>query len=97
MWRADIHAMRARFERAGIAMWCNTLDGVACGGFSGSAALARPDAVWGGLIGAGVSVVQTDLAGKLEALGGGCGGERPPRLHRSSESAGYVHNLAYPP
>lgn len=63
---ADIHAVRERFERAGIAMWCNTLDGVACGGFSDTAALERPGEIWGGLIGAGVSVIQTDLAGRLE-------------------------------
>jgi hypothetical protein len=34
-------------------------------GFSDGAALARMDAVWGGLLGAVVSVVQTDLAGRL--------------------------------
>ena len=74
---ADIHAVRERFERAGIAMWCNTLDGVACGGFTDSAALERPDAAWGGLIGAGVSVVQTDLAGRLQGwMAGDLGRDR---------------------
>ena len=53
-------------------MWCNTLDGVACGGFTDSAALDRPEAIWGGLLGAGVSVVQTDVSGRLrEWLAGG--------------------------
>ncbi len=40
-------------------------DGVACCGFTDTAALTRPDEIWGGLIGAGVSVVQTDLAGEV--------------------------------
>jgi glycerophosphoryl diester phosphodiesterase len=62
---SDIAAVRDRFESAGIAMWVNTLDGVACGGFTDTAALERPDEVWGRLIGAGVSVVQTDLAGRM--------------------------------
>lgn len=38
---------------------------MACGEFSDSAALERPDALWGGLIGAGVSVVQTDFTVRL--------------------------------
>jgi len=63
---AEITAVRERFARAGIAMWCNTLDGVACAGLTDTAALTAPDAIWGELVGAGVSVIQTDIAGRLE-------------------------------
>lgn len=64
----DIHAVKQRFQKAGIATWCNTLDGVACGGFTDTAALTRPSQIWGSLIDAGVSVIQTDHAARLEAF-----------------------------
>ncbi|TIP14315.1 MAG: glycerophosphodiester phosphodiesterase family protein [Mesorhizobium sp.] len=63
---ADIEALRELLDRRGISIWCNTLDGVACGGFTDTAALRDPDRIWGRLIGAGVSIIQTDLAGRLE-------------------------------
>ena len=48
-----------------MALWVNTLDSVACAGFTDTAALADPDAVWGRLIDAGISVIQTDEAAAL--------------------------------
>lgn len=51
---------RSAFADAAIAIWVNTLDPVACCGFSDSAALRDPDAIWGSLIEAGVALIQTD-------------------------------------
>lgn len=51
----------------GMALWVNTLDAVACAGFTDTAALADPDAVWGRLIDAGISVIQTDEAAALKS------------------------------
>lgn len=51
----------------GMALWVNTLDSVACAGFTDTAALADPDAVWGRLIDAGISVIQTDEAAALKS------------------------------
>jgi glycerophosphoryl diester phosphodiesterase len=62
----DIEALRERLVGTGMSIWCNTLDGVACGGFTDTAALAEPERIWGGLIGAGVSVIQTDQPRLLE-------------------------------
>ncbi len=45
---------------AGIAIWVNTLDPVACGFYSDTNALDDPEHVWGTLIDAGVSIIQTD-------------------------------------
>ncbi|WP_454851058.1 glycerophosphodiester phosphodiesterase family protein [Rhizobium binxianense] len=56
-----------RFRSAGISLWVNTLDAVSHGGFTDSAALGDPDAVWGRLIEAGVSVIQTDEPEALKA------------------------------
>ena len=53
-------AQAERFRAAGIALWVNTLDPVASGGFTDTAATDDPDAVWGRLVAAGVSVIQTD-------------------------------------
>ena len=52
--RADL------FRAAGIAIWINTLDTVACEGFTDSAAIDDPEAIWGCLRDAGVSIIQTD-------------------------------------
>ena len=65
--RADIAAIQPRFAAAGIALWVNTLDAVACAGHTDTAALANPDAIWGSLVDAGISVIQTDHAERLEA------------------------------
>jgi glycerophosphoryl diester phosphodiesterase len=48
-------------DDAGIAVWVNTLDPVSCCGLTDSAALDDPEAVWGRLIDAGVSLIQTDV------------------------------------
>ncbi|SFA92776.1 glycerophosphoryl diester phosphodiesterase [Rhizobium sp. NFR07] len=52
---------------SGMALWVNTLDSVACAGFTDTAALLDPDAVWGRLIDAGISVIQTDEAAALKS------------------------------
>nr|WP_280637049.1 hypothetical protein [Rhizobium sp. 16-449-1b] len=54
-------------RRNGMALWVNTLDSVACADFTDTAALADPDAVWGRLIDAGISVIQTDEAAALKS------------------------------
>ncbi|MGR9172352.1 glycerophosphodiester phosphodiesterase family protein [Rhizobium sp. KDH_Rht_773_N] len=56
----DISALHARARETGMALWANTLDPVAFAGFTDSAALQDPDAIWGRLIGAGISLIQTD-------------------------------------
>lgn len=61
----QVAALRARFDEAGIALWVNTLDDVSCAGLTDSAARRDPDAVWGKLLDAGVSAIQTDEAALL--------------------------------
>ncbi|MBY5591964.1 glycerophosphodiester phosphodiesterase family protein [Rhizobium leguminosarum] len=56
-----------RLKEAGISLWVNTLDPVSCCGFTDSAALRDPDAIWGRMIDAGVSVIQTDEPAALKA------------------------------
>lgn len=65
---AHIQAVKDRFHKAGIGTWCNTLDGVACGGFTDTAALDQPEQIWGRLLDAGVSVIQTDHAALLDSF-----------------------------
>ncbi|MEI4473525.1 glycerophosphodiester phosphodiesterase family protein [Frigidibacter sp. MR17.24] len=60
-------AICARLNRLGTAVWVNTLDCAHDCGLSDSAALADPDAVWGRLVRAGVSAIQTDAAPRLLA------------------------------
>jgi glycerophosphoryl diester phosphodiesterase len=60
-------ALQPRFAEAGIALWVNTLDSIACAGFTDTAALEDPAAVWGRLIDAGISAIQTDEAAALTA------------------------------
>ncbi|RRD26847.1 glycerophosphodiester phosphodiesterase [Brucellaceae bacterium VT-16-1752] len=62
---SQVDAVRQRFHDAGITLWVNTLDSVASPGFSDSAALKDPDAIWGRLLKAGFSAIQTD---EMEAL-----------------------------
>lgn len=57
---------RAVFEEAGMALWVNTLDQPGCGAWTDSAALADPDQIWGRLIDAGVSAIQTDQPAVLK-------------------------------
>jgi len=63
----QLAAHRDRFAAAGISLWVNTLDDVSCAGLTDSAALRDPDAVWGRLLDAGVSAIQTDEAAALKA------------------------------
>lgn len=58
---------KARFRDAGIALWVNTLDAVSCCGFTDTAALADPQAIWGRLMDAGVRAIQTDEPEALKA------------------------------
>lgn len=63
----QVAELKDRFNEAGIALWANTLDSVSCAGFTDTAALKHPDAIWGRLIDAGVSAIQTDEAEALRA------------------------------
>lgn len=63
----QLSAQKDRFAEAGISLWVNTLDDVSCAGLTDSAALDNPDAVWGRLLDAGVSAIQTDEAAALKA------------------------------
>lgn len=54
----DIAALHAR--QTGMALWANTLDSVAFAGFTDTAAMQDPDAIWGRLLEAGISLIQTD-------------------------------------
>lgn len=56
----DIVALHPRARHAGMALWANTLDSVAFAGFTDTAAIEDPDAIWGRLIEAGISLIQTD-------------------------------------
>ncbi|MHC2454683.1 glycerophosphoryl diester phosphodiesterase [Rhizobium leguminosarum] len=56
-----------RLRNAGISLWVNTLDPVSCCGLTDSAALADPDAIWGRMMAAGISVIQTDQPAALKA------------------------------
>ncbi|MGB0661040.1 MAG: glycerophosphodiester phosphodiesterase family protein [Mangrovicoccus sp.] len=51
---------KAQFAEAGLRIWINSLDPVACDGLDDSGALRDPDRVWGQLVDAGISVIQTD-------------------------------------
>lgn len=63
----QVAELKGRFNEAGIALWANTLDSVSCAGFTDTAALKDPEAIWGRLIDAGVSAIQTDEAEALRA------------------------------
>ncbi|WP_063963272.1 glycerophosphodiester phosphodiesterase family protein [Ensifer sp. Root31] len=64
---SQVDAIQQRFHDAGITLWVNTLDSVASPGFTDSAALKDPDAIWGQLIRAGVSSIQTDEMAALRS------------------------------
>jgi hypothetical protein len=63
----ELSALDGPLRDNGMALWVNTLDSVACAGFTDTAALLDPDAVWGRLIDAGISVIQTDEAAALKS------------------------------
>ncbi|WP_405079771.1 glycerophosphodiester phosphodiesterase family protein [Pectobacterium carotovorum] len=52
----------AEFQRLGVRIWVNTLDCSHSLDYSDTRALAKPDAVWGALIRAGVGAIQVDHA-----------------------------------
>lgn len=56
---ATLSARQSAFAAQGISLWVNTLNGACCG-LDDSIALQSPDRVWGALLDAGVSVIQTD-------------------------------------
>ncbi|MBP2562052.1 glycerophosphoryl diester phosphodiesterase [Neorhizobium galegae] len=64
---SQVEAIKQRFHDAGITLWVNTLNGVASPGFTDTAALKDPDAIWGRLLRAGFSAVQTDEMEKLRS------------------------------
>ena len=55
-----------RLGRSGVAVWVNTLTPVACADLTDDRAAREPDAVWGVLSRAGVSIFQTDLPEALD-------------------------------
>jgi hypothetical protein len=63
----QLSALDGPLRDNGMALWVNTLDSVACAGFTDTAALIDPGAVWGRLIDAGISVIQTDEAAALKS------------------------------
>ncbi|OCP19913.1 MULTISPECIES: glycerophosphodiester phosphodiesterase family protein [unclassified Ensifer] len=63
----ELAALDGALRENGMALWVNTLDSIACAGFTDTAALVDPDAVWGRLINAGISVIQTDEAAALQS------------------------------
>jgi len=52
---------------AGVAVWVNSLDDVQSAGLSDTQALRDPEAVWGVMLDAGVSLIQTDAPDALAA------------------------------
>lgn len=58
---------RNAFAEARMALWINTLDQPGSGEWTDTAALADPDAIWGRLIDAGISVIQTDQPTALKS------------------------------
>lgn len=73
---SQVDAIQGRFHEAGITLWVNTLDSVASPGFTDSAALKDPDAIWGELLRAGFSSIQTD---EMEALRSYIAGKEPAK------------------
>nr|RBQ90100.1 hypothetical protein FVER53263_03450 [Fusarium verticillioides] len=65
---SQVDAIQQHFHEAGINLWVNTLDSVASSGFTDSAALDNPEAVWGRLLRAGFSAIQTDEMAALRSF-----------------------------
>ncbi|KAF5619939.1 glycerophosphodiester phosphodiesterase 1 [Fusarium sp. NRRL 25303] len=63
-----VDTIKQHFHDAGITLWINTLDSVASPGFTDSAALEDPDTVWGRLLRAGFSAIQTDEMAALRSF-----------------------------
>jgi glycerophosphoryl diester phosphodiesterase len=64
---SQVDEIKQQFHEAGINLWVNTLDSVASSGFTDSAALDNPEAVWGRLLRAGFSAIQTDEMAALRS------------------------------
>ncbi|KJF70969.1 glycerophosphodiester phosphodiesterase family protein [Agrobacterium arsenijevicii] len=64
---SQVATIQQRFHNAGITLWVNTLDSVASPGFTDTAALNDPDAIWGRLLRAGFSSIQTDEMAALRS------------------------------
>lgn len=64
---AQIAALKRSLGQGGPVFWVNTLDPVSCAGLTDTAALTDPDAVWGRLLEAGVSIIQTDETAALQS------------------------------
>lgn len=62
---ADVIAARSVLDTTGVRLWTNTLDIVHSLDYSDSRALRDPEAVWGTLIEAGITVLQTDRSAAL--------------------------------
>ncbi|KAF5698582.1 glycerophosphodiester phosphodiesterase 1 [Fusarium globosum] len=65
---SQVDTIKQHFHDSGITLWVNTLDSVASPGFTDSAALEDPDTVWGRLLRAGFSVIQTDEMAALRSF-----------------------------
>ncbi|KLO84822.1 uncharacterized protein LW93_7073 [Fusarium fujikuroi] len=65
---SQVDTIKQHFHDAGITLWVNTLDSVASPGFTDSAALKDPDTVWGRLLRAGFSAIQTDEMAALRSF-----------------------------
>ncbi|WP_062207487.1 glycerophosphodiester phosphodiesterase family protein [Aureimonas sp. AU12] len=59
---------REALKAGGIRLWVNSLDCSHIAGFSDTKALPDPQAVWGALLEAGVTAIQTDRANELVAF-----------------------------
>ncbi|MBP2568487.1 MULTISPECIES: glycerophosphodiester phosphodiesterase family protein [Agrobacterium] len=64
---SQVENIQQRFHDAGITLWVNTLDSVASPGFTDTAAREYPDAIWGRLLRAGFSSIQTDEMAALRS------------------------------
>lgn len=64
----QVSALSDRCRAAGTTLWYNTLDSVACGHFTDTEALKNPEAIWGNLIDAGISAIQTDYPDQLRSF-----------------------------
>ncbi len=62
----QVKELNAQCAPKDIRLWYNTLDDVSCAGFTDTAALENPEAIWGRLMDAGISAIQTDHAEKLK-------------------------------
>lgn len=72
----DILAKRAQaFAEAGLNIWVNTLDDVACCDLTDTRAETEPAQIWGKMMDAGVSIFQTDVPHALSLYRQGLTGD----------------------